>query len=470
MSEPVVIIGAGPAGLSCANELSACGQRIVLIDDNINAGGQYFRQLPGSYHVTPDAKLLRDKQRFDELAKVLAKPSVHYLPSTTVWGTPSPMTIAYAGRTGSGRIKAGGIVIATGAQDRSLPFTGWTLPGVMSAGGCLNLAKAHGLVPSGRVVVAGNGPLVLVAAATMIAAGANVVRVVEAQSDFRLASAALAGLLAAPKILGIGIGYRKRIWTSGARFQTGFMVAEAKGVYDVTSVGIAPVGFDGKPDRSRLEWIDAETLVTGYGLMPGTEAAKVFGCRMEYDAGLNGVVPSRDASLRTSETGIYAIGDGAGIGGVEVAILEGRIAAHAILGSSAPSELSAGYRKLDAYRRKLNLAYRMPTALRAATDETIICRCEELSLGQILADPNRGRGSLNALKISSRLGMGRCQGRNCLHTASALMDLAPDAIETHPRMRPPIKPIPVGLMAADADVGPALEPDEFNPWNSKEEQ
>ncbi len=461
MSGPVAIIGAGPAGLSCAMELASAGREIVLIDDNPMAGGQYFRQLPASYRVAPGARLLRDKQRFDALAKVLAMPQVRYLPATLVWGAPGEKIVAYAGPAGSGRVEASAIVIATGAQERSMPFPGWTLPGVISAGGCLNLAKAHGLVPEGRVVVAGNGPLVLVAAATMIAAGAEVVRVVEAQSDLRLASAALSGLIAAPGILRTGIGYRARILKAAGGLRTGWMVAAARGERRLEAVGLAPVGPDGHPRRDRLEWIEASTLVVGYGLLPGTQTARVFGCRIEHVDALNGFVPWRDETLRTSREDIYCVGDAAGIGGVEVALLEGRIAAHAILRTPAPAPLAGRYRRLDRYRRTLNLAYRMPRPLVAATEETIVCRCEELTLKSLLADPNRGSGDLNAVKTSSRLGMGRCQGRNCLHTAAALLGVESEDIAAQPRTRPPLKPIPLGLLAADRDAGPTTEHDEI---------
>jgi hypothetical protein len=294
------------------------------------------------------------------------------------------------------------------------------------------------------------------------------VQVIEAQSDLRLIPAAISGLVAAPKILWTGIGYRTSMLKAKTRFRTGFMVSEARGEHGLESVGIAPIGANGRATREKTNWVEADTLVAGYGLMPSTETAKVFGCRIEHDPALSGMAPWRNENLETDQEAIYAIGDGAGIGGVEVALLEGKIAAHSILGTPAPDQLQSKYRHLDAYRRKLNLAYRMPRPLVAATDETIICRCEELSLGRLRADLNRDRGSLNALKTSTRLGMGRCQGRNCLHTASSLMGFPTGSLHSHPRARPPIKPISVGLIAADQDVGPAFEPDEVNPWNHKD--
>jgi len=468
MAEPVAIIGAGPAGLACATELVEGGRSVVLIDDNRMAGGQYFRQLPAGYRVAPDAKLLRDKARFDGLAKVLSHPNVRYLPQATVWAAPTVRTIAYASPQGSGRIRASAIVIASGAQERSLPFTGWTLPGVVSAGGCLNLAKAHGLVPTGRVVVAGNGPLVLVAAATLIAADADVIAIVEAQRDRRLAPAALAGAVSAPGILATAMGYRARIMRSKASFRTGWMVCEARGDETLEKVALAPIGPEGRPILTDCRWLPADMLVLGYGLLPGTEAARMLGCRIAMVPDLNGAVPWRAPNLETSVEGVYAIGDGAGIGGVEIALLEGRIAAHAILGPRPSERLSKRYAALDRFRRKLNLAYRLPSDLVAATDETILCRCEEISLGRLRADANSARGSLNALKTSSRLGMGRCQGRNCLHAASGLLGFDAQAQPTYPRIRPPLRPVQLAQLAADADAGPAREPDEINLSESRE--
>ncbi len=468
MSNPVVIIGAGPAGLSCASHLADTGRQIIILDDNQAAGGQYFKQLPHGFQADRKSRLLRDKERFDTLARVLSRSNVSYMPNTTVWGMPSQKTVAYAGPTQSGRIQASSIVIATGAQEKSLPFPGWTLPGVISAGGCLNLAKAHGLVPTERMVVAGNGPLVLVASATMIAAGADIAAIVEAQTDINLVASAISGISKAPDILAKAIGYRWRMLRSGARFKTGWMICEAKGDGKLEKLAIAPIGADGRPVIEQCQWIEADVLVLGYGLIPGSETARVMGCQMEVRPELNGMVPIRNERLQTNVESVYAIGDGAGIGGAEIAILEGAIAAHAILQKSPPRSLNARYERLDKYRRSLNLAYARPVPLAAATSETIICRCEELTLGQLALHPSARHGHLNALKVSSRLGMGRCQGRNCLHAASSLLGLTAAPQSHHPRARPPLKPVPLSSLAADMNAGPAHEPDEINVLDQKE--
>lgn len=459
MTDPVVVIGAGPAGLSCASVLAEAGREVVIIDENLSAGGQYHRQLPRDF--TADFRHLpHDRRGFSQLAQVTGHPNLRFLPANTFWAAISPRHIAYAGREGSGRIDASAIVLATGAQDMPMPFPGWTLPGVISAGGCLNLVKGQGLVPEGRVVVAGNGPLVLVAAATLIRAGANVVSVLESQSATRLLPAAAAGLGAAPAIVRQALGYRMTMLAGRVPLRFDRMIASAEGGDTLRNVTIAAVGADGRPDDSRRDRIEADILVTGYGLVPGSEPARLFGCRMRLDPALNGTVPERSATLETSVPGVYAIGDGAGIGGVKLAMAEGRIAAHAILGRDLPARLSRSHARLDQFRRRLNLAYRHDPPLMAATSDTIICRCEALRLAELRDHPNLATGSLNALKTATRLGMGRCQGRNCLPSAAPLLGLRPDDLATRPRVRPPLRPVPLEQIAADRDALPVREPDE----------
>ena len=403
---PVVIVGAGPAGLACASGLVAHGISVVIIEDNFQAGGQYFRQLPPAYRVAAGSALKRETSRFKVLAQVLTHPLVKFLPSTVVWGSPEPLTIAYAGAVGSGRVQAQAIVIATGAHDRPLPFTGWTLPGVISAGGCLNLAKAHGLVPNGRIIVAGNGPLVLVAAATTAAAGANVTQVLEAQPTSKLMRAAFEGLRGSPRQLWKAFSYRARILASGAHFTTGWVVTRADGDDRVRRVRIAPIQADGKPNHARERILECDTLVLGYGLQPSTELAGLLGCLIVRSDDLGGWVPDRTEHLETSVEGVYAIGDGAGIGGVEVALVEGARVAEAIARGDGKS-LGGTYARLDRFRRALNLAYRPNSPLVVAEPDTIVCRCEELRLGELQAVLARGAPSSDVLKASSRLGMAK---------------------------------------------------------------
>lgn len=463
MSKPIVVIGAGPAGLSCASRLVAHGLAVVVIDDNLQPGGQYFRQLPPAYSAAPTANLLRETGRGGQLAKVLQDPRVRYLPATTAWAAPRSLTIAYAGRGGAGRIEAQALVIATGARDLAFPFPGWTLPGVVSAGGCLNLAKGAGLVPVGKVIVAGNGPLVLVAAATLAAAGAEVTHILEAQATGRLARRLWPHVLDAPALVSKGIGYRARLMKAGARFLSAAMVARASGGEALRAVEIAAVGDDGRPLATGRQVLEAETLVIGYGLAPSSEFSRLIGCRMRHSPELGGWVPERRRTFETSLAGVYAVGDGAGIGGVEVAIMEGRLAADAIASRNDVS-LRRSYAKLDRFRKALSVSYQTPIRLNAADPDTIVCRCEELRLKDLTAAVNPMDRDLNRLKSSTRLGMGRCQGHNCLTSAAALLGLdANSSGDVLPRSRPPARPVRIGDLIMDTEVGHARIPDEAAP-------
>lgn len=475
--KPVAIVGAGPAGLACTQHLIAGGRRVVLMDDNDRPGGQYFRQLPESFRLAPNNALMRDQKRAESLLAIIKDPLVEWRPRTTAWMAPAPHTIAFAGENGSGRIAADAIVVATGAHDRPLPLAGWTLPGVMSAGGALNLAKGQGLVPEGRVVVIGNGPLLLVVAATLAAGGANVTDVIEAASA-RHALSALPGLTWSPKLFAKGLGYLLRLRRGGVRLRSGWMASRVLGDHHVSGVQINRIGADGRAVGHPLI-IEADAVVLGYGLQPSTELTRHLGCLHHFDRRLGGWIPERSEDLETSVFGVYAAGDCAGIGGVELALAQGTLVAQQILAghprSSAdstfaredrvaqkPRSASLGMRRrlrqLNKFRNALNIAYSLPRPLRPAGPEVIVCRCEEITLSALEDAAKCAGDDLSAIKGATRLGMGRCQGRNCLSACADLLGSEELPLDL-PRARPPLRPIPIRWLLEEP-LGSPRPPDE----------
>src|SRR5262245_23026566 len=255
-----------------------------------------------------------------------------------------------------------------------------------------------------------------------------------------------------------GLAYRAGLVRAGIPLRRGARIIEAHGGDAVTEAIVGPIDRAGRVDRSRVRAIDVDTIVVGFGLTPATELTRLLGCAHEWQPARGGWIPSRSGDLETSAPGVFAAGDGAGIGGAEAAMVEGRLAALAVaarLGRCTRAEAEASARRLRVrlarlsyFRRAIEALHTPPQDfLSLLTPETIVCRCEEVTAAQLRDGMSRGFTSMNALKGATRVGMGICQGRNCLRTLADL--LARDgrcgpADLSHPRARPPARPVRLG--------------------------
>ncbi len=452
----LAIVGAGPAGLAAAAEAARHSMSVTLLDDNPLPGGQYFRQMPAAFRRFARSFFDKDDQEAADLFRVIEHPSVSYLPNTVVWDSPEANVLAFARGVDSGRLRAGCIIVAAGAFDRPVPFPGWTLPGVIAAGGVQNLLKGQRVLPGRRVLVAGNGPLLLVLARNLRRAGATVLEVLESAPLHRVWRE-LPKLLAAPAIFRRGLGYRASLLRAGIPVRTGETVVEARGQEEVAEAVVAPIDPAGRVDRSRARSIRLDTLVVGFGFTPSVELSRLLGCAHRYDPLRGGWLPVRSGDLETSVAGVFAAGDGAGIAGVEVALTEGRLAGLAAavrLGRCRPADavniarpLRARLARLSRFREGMDRLYAPPESfLGLLAPETIVCRCEEVTAGEFFQLLSEGVQSVNALKALTRTSMGRCQGRNCLGPLAALVaresGCAPADLVLPPA-RPPARPIPL---------------------------
>jgi thioredoxin reductase/bacterioferritin-associated ferredoxin len=471
----LAIVGAGPAGLAAAAEAVRHGVSVALFDDNPLPGGQYFRQgpatrVPHQPATGPARGRAADVKRALELFSVTSHPRVTVLAGAVVWGVPAANTLAFTHVGRADRLRANAIIVAAGASDRAVPFPGWTLPGVITAGGAQNVLKSQGVLPGLRAVLAGTGPLLLVVADSLRRAGATVVEVLEA-SRLRRAWMALPRLAAQPALLRRGLAYRAGLARAGIPLRWGQTVIEARGGDEVGEALVAPIDRTGRVDRARARAIQVDTIVVGFGLTPATELTRLFGCAHEWRPARGGWIPWRSADLETSVPGVFAVGDGAGIAGSETAILEGRLSgllAAARLGRCPAAEATTAGRRLRArlsrltrFRMGIETLYSpLPDFLSLLTPETIVCRCEEVTAGQLLEGLARGFTSINALKGATRIGMGVCQGRNCLRTLADLVarerqSLPADLV--YPQARPPARPVRLGDLVRE-DIPPAAPP------------
>jgi len=169
----VAVIGAGPAGLAAASLCARAGIDCVLLDEQASPGGQIYRAVTAS-PLPPDSVLGRDYWRGAALARAALTSGAHYVPGANVWGLLREGEIAVSVGGGSRLLQARRVILATGAIERPFPVPGWTLPGVMSVGGAQILLKSSALVPQGRTVLAGCGPLIWLLACQYLAAGLRV--------------------------------------------------------------------------------------------------------------------------------------------------------------------------------------------------------------------------------------------------------------------------------------------------------
>lgn len=412
MDADIAVVGGGPAGIAASVAASDAGRRVVVIDEAPAAGGNIWRGSPEN-RLPPAARRLIERFRRSGCRVLSGFSAVDLIPG---------FQILAASSTSSVRIRAGRVILATGARELLLPFPGWTLPGVVGVGGAQALLKSGFSFAGSAAVVAGTGPLLLAAAAALARGGARVVEIAE-QADFASLARFGAALAASPGRLVDAIRYRAAC--RGARYRSGAWVVRAGGTERLESVTLR--------DGARERTVECDLLAAGFGLVPQTELARLAGCRIS-----DGFV-AVDSRCRTSVDGIYCAGEPTGIGGVDRSLLEGEIAGSAA--ADLPIERTRLRRRADRFSARLARAFRLREELRdLARPETIVCRCEDVPLARI-----RPCRSLREAKLATRAGMGPCQGRICGPALRFLFGWSGDSV------RPPILPVPVGALVAPGD-------------------
>lgn len=459
----LVIVGGGPAGLAAAVAAAEAGVRAVVVDENGDLGGQYFRQPPPAFRLAAAASPEHaEGRRLIERVRALG---VEVRLRTAVWGVFDQRTLGLAHGATVERVTARAVVFATGAYDRPVPFPGWTLPGVMTAGGAQNLMKGYGVLPGRRVLIAGSGPLLLVVAHYLLAGGARVVALSEAAS---LRALWRHGPRMLPHLGFVrqGWGYWRELRSAGVPVLSGHVIRRATGTAALTAATVSACDESWTPLPGRERTFDVDALVVGYGFVPATELPRLAGCEYRYVADVGGWVPVLDAELQSTVPGIFVAGESAGVAGAAVALVEGRLAGLAAarhLGAldavrfrplAAP--VQARRRRLAGFRVVMDEIYRPgPGLATLADDETIVCRCEELRAAEIRRAIADGAHLVNDVKIATRAGMGRCQGRMCAAGIAALVSRAtgapPEALGTF-TARVPVKPVSVAALAGAPDT------------------
>ncbi|GAB2971082.1 FAD-dependent oxidoreductase [Amycolatopsis acidiphila] len=444
----IAVIGAGPAGLAAAAAASGAGARVVLIDGSARVGGQYWRHRDGDsgrgHHHWPVLERLR-----------AAAPE--FLGGRQVWHAERDGD-GFTVHTDRGEVRSRALIVATGAYDRQLPFPGWTLPGVFTAGGAQALLKGHGVTAGRRVVVAGTGPFLLPVAAGLAEAGARVVGVFEAGSPIGFARRPGA-LLGNPGKLAEGAGYLRTLARHRIPYRTRTTVTAAHGTDGVRSATVSSLDADWRIVRRHEVGCDA--IAVGYGFTPQLEIPLQLGCATRLD--LDGSLVARvDDQQRATVPGVYLAGEVCGVGGAPLALVEGELAGlHAALTTRGAEPDNARVATL-LRRRRANRAFAAalheahpvrPGWLSWLDGQTQLCRCEEVTVDRVRESiVDLGATDARAVKLLARPGMGLCQGRVCGYATSCFVADAcgRPVSETDLRglaARPVAQPVTLGRLA-----------------------
>ncbi len=442
----LVIVGGGPAGVSAAIEARARGLSVLLLDENGAPGGRIWQALETrGAKDADDAAALAVLQAFRSCGA-----EAHW--RATVWAIDPDGTV-YWSEDGATRSARGGFVLlATGTTERPLPIPGWTLPGVMTVGAAQIALKTAGLVPSGNTWMAGQGPLLLLYAVQALRAGGRFAGVLDL-SDPRARWAALAHLPRATRALPElrkGLRWRREISRAGVQWiRAGELRAEGEGA-------LSRIRFRAD-ERERTE--PADLLLLHDGVIPSVQITRALGLAHGWDVAQRCWKPVTNEWGVSSLPNLLVAGDGAGVGGALAATCAGRLAALGVacaLGridaatrDTAAAALRAARARHLALRPFLDALYApRPPPL---DDATLVCRCEEVTAGQIRVAAKIGALGLNQLKAFTRCGMGPCQGRMCGATAAEVMaaerGVPVEQIEPY-RTRFPTKPLTLGELAA----------------------
>ncbi|WP_175950857.1 NAD(P)/FAD-dependent oxidoreductase [Burkholderia sp. BCC0405] len=469
----LVVVGAGPAGMACALRADALGLSVLVIDENPLPGGQIYRNV-GHSPLPDPGRLGADYTDGAALEQRFSASSVSYWPDTIVWQVSRTLDISFTrrgGATASGQIHAKTLVIANGAYERPFPVPGWTLPGVMGVGAAQTLVKSAGLFPDVPTVLAGSGPLLYLFAWQLIRAGRAPTAILETTpaDAFRRALPHLPAALRSPDYLLKGLKLLRTIKQAG--------VTHVRHVEEFEVEGNERAERIRYRSASQSATIAAGLVLLHQGVVPNVQLTRSINCAHDWDDTQLCWHPRTDAWGETSVPNVFTAGDGAGIGGAIAARIDGERTALAVahrLSILDAESLRTQAEPLDRQRRQhlrvrpfLDTLYRPSDKFRRPADETIVCRCEEVTAGQIRDMARLGCIGPNQTKSFSRCGMGPCQGRLCGLTVSELL-----TEQTGQRMeetgyysiRPPIKPVSLGDLAVSfiPDEN-AAEPTEWVP-------
>ena len=446
----VIVVGAGPAGLNAAKYAANSGCDVGLIDAGNKLGGQYWRHTGNErfdqsvHHNFDQGSLLMDA--------VKSNPRITIYSQSAIWSA-SVIESEIFLRVKSGTFISSKLILATGAYDRSIPFPGWDIPGVMTAGAAQSLLKGNQVVAGKKIIVAGSGPFLLPVSSGLSSHNGEIIRVIEASSKYAWQKG-IFSLVQNPTKIFEGLGYLRtlRKHKVAIGFKEAIIEAHAGSDGLLNAVTVAKIDLDFKVQSTFTLTCDVAAI--SWGFTPDTSLAATLNVNQTIDIDGSIIVEVDDEQRATCShpnIQIFAAGEITGIGGSDLALLEGAIAGLAAAGSNVNmKKLKSLRRRALAFSSTLQKVYGVPIGWKNwLTPETIICRCEEVDYQEVThAASDLGALDSRGIKLMTRCGMGMCQGRMCSRIVADLLG-SDKSDRIKGTLRPIITPITLGELAQE---------------------
>lgn len=417
----VIIIGAGPSGVKSALTCSKKGLKVLIIDSNGNSGGQIYRAPPKSY-IKKSKKTLEENLIQIKFSEDLKRNNIDTAYNHTVWQVSPGFKIDAFNENGTIQWNTKNLIVATGTYEKIIPFDGWTTPGVIGLAASTILLKAHQTIPGNKIVLAGNGPLLISVAYYILKFGGKVDAIVDTSSKFEWIKSMIS-LIFNPKNFIQGISWILKIIFSRVPIYSNSLINKVFKIENGISVEIQNI------KNKQIKKLTTEVLAVGHGLTPSTDISRLLKINHTYNDLKGGWIPRLDKYFRSSMQGLYITGDGAGISGAIPAEDKGELAAYALLKDQNiisekefTNKTSRIIKRLNRYEifakgiAKLNFTPK--DLINNISENTILCRCEDITKRDIINAVNNGAKNLNQIKSWTRFGMGPCQGRTCQYSVA----------------------------------------------------
>ncbi|KLU21908.1 nopaline dehydrogenase [Caballeronia mineralivorans PML1(12)] len=452
----LLVIGSGPAGMTAAIEARRFGLSVLVVDDQAAPGGQIWRAVETRAETSVGELLGKEYKVGTSLTKSFRASGAIYEPSTQVWQIEPEWEIFMSRAQRAERVQATSVLLATGAQERPAPFPGWTLPGVLTVGAAQILLKTSRHIPDRPVWVAGSGPLPMLYMIQLLRGQGRIAGWLDTTpaGGWRRALPHAARARAGWKDIVKGLQWMRQLKRADFPIIRGVTHLRAEGKNRLERV-------EYRTADGRVQQVDAELLLIHEGVIPSIHMTQALGCEHIWRDEQVCLAPVVDDWGQTSQPGIFSAGDGAGVGGARAACVRGELAALGIavrIGKISVDEaqhIAAPLRRRLAVelstRPLLDALYPPREEIFAPSDETVICRCEELTAGQIREAAAIGTPDPNQIKSLTRAGMGPCQGRQCAYTVAHILAAAQKKQVKQIgffAIRPPLKPLTLGELAS----------------------